>query len=276
MNNSNTVLTPNCESVILTRGSTENEIKSYFNVILQFSQSGNPYPADLNEVWPLVYERKDYAVKALIREFIENEDYITVRQKSEGGKFAPTDYKLSLSCLEYFIARKVRPVFEVYRQVFHKTTTAIGRHGNPHIGKRTPALTTKVKASLLWIEGVSKTLNLNESSKLALLKQVAEPLGLPVPNYTPSQDTMKSATELLRENNYGINARMFNRKLIEKGLMEEITRDSSKGKKKRFKSLTSAGLEYGENQVHPSNPHETQPLYYVHKFNELVDIICKD
>ena len=30
------------------------------------------------------------------------------------------DYYLSTSCLEYFIARKVRPVFEVYRQVFHK------------------------------------------------------------------------------------------------------------------------------------------------------------
>lgn len=167
------------------------------------------------------------------------------------------------------------------RWITHDVLPTLRKTGSYHIkkapvrGKRTPALTTKVKASLLWIEGVSKTLHLNESSKLALLKQVAEPLGLPVPNYTPSQDTMKSATELLRENNYGMNARMFNRKLIEKGLMEEITRDSSKGKKKRFKSLTSTGLEYGENQVHPSNPHETQPLYYVHKFNELVDIICK-
>lgn len=29
-------------------------------------------------------------------------------------------YMLSVPCLEFFIARKVRPVFEVYRQVFHK------------------------------------------------------------------------------------------------------------------------------------------------------------
>lgn len=27
---------------------------------------------------------------------------------------------LSVPCLEFFIARKVRPVFEVYRKVFHK------------------------------------------------------------------------------------------------------------------------------------------------------------
>lgn len=29
------------------------------------------------------------------------------------------DYKLSVSCMEHLIARKVRPVFEVYRQFFH-------------------------------------------------------------------------------------------------------------------------------------------------------------
>ena len=29
-------------------------------------------------------------------------------------------YYLSVSCLEFFIARKIRAVFEVYRQVFHK------------------------------------------------------------------------------------------------------------------------------------------------------------
>lgn len=33
------------------------------------------------------------------------------------------DYMLTVSCMEFFIARKVRAVFEVYRQVFHKATT---------------------------------------------------------------------------------------------------------------------------------------------------------
>lgn len=41
-----------------------------------------------------------------------------------GGKVRngrPTEiYMLSVPCLEFFIARKVRPVFEVYRKVFHK------------------------------------------------------------------------------------------------------------------------------------------------------------
>ena len=39
--------------------------------------------------------------------------------RNVGGRPQNT-YMLSVPCLEFFIARKVRPVFEVYRQVFHK------------------------------------------------------------------------------------------------------------------------------------------------------------
>lgn len=51
---------------------------------------------------------------------------LTVRQKNKvvntnnlvnGVKY---DCHLSLPCMEFFIARKVRPVFDVYREVFHK------------------------------------------------------------------------------------------------------------------------------------------------------------
>lgn len=37
------------------------------------------------------------------------------------------DAKLSISCLEYFIARKNRSVFEVYRQVFHHATKPLSQ-----------------------------------------------------------------------------------------------------------------------------------------------------
>lgn len=50
-------------------------------------------------------------------------DYQVFRQNPEnplGGR-PSNEYRLSVSCLEFFIARKVRAVFEVYRQVFHKS-----------------------------------------------------------------------------------------------------------------------------------------------------------
>ena len=254
--------------IILSKRSDESEIKTYFSALLRLAKSDNPYPVNLDEVWGLVYERKDSAVDSLKRDFIQNVDYQVFRQNPEKGR--PSEYyHLSLSCLEYFIARKVRPVFEVYRQVFHKTAN----RSIPDKVKRSPGLTTKVKASLLWIEGVSKTLNLNEVSKLKLLKQVAEPLGLPTPDYTPSKGTLFSASELLKRAGTDMNARDFNRKMIEAGMMEEKERPSSNKGIKRFKSIIGEGLKFGENQVNPQNPKETQPLYYEEKFTELTSLL---
>lgn len=268
-------------NLILSKESSESQIKRYFNAVLELSKSDNQFPVNLDEVWPLVYTRRDSAIDALKRDFIENDDFITVRNQPEGGKLVSEstgaswggnnklDYMLTVSCLEYFIVKKVRPVFEVYRQVFHKTAN----NSLPTSRKRSTGLTTKVKASLMWIEGVSRYLNLNDASKLGLLKQVAEPLGLPTPDYTPSKGILKSASALLKENGSSMSAQQFNAKLIEKGYLKEITRLSSKGGTKKFKSITDKGTSFGENQVNPNNPKETQPLYYEDKFAELLQII---
>lgn len=108
----------------LTKSSSESDLKRYFTAVLKLSKSDNRFPINLDEVWPLVYAERGVAVRSLKKNFFENEDFISVDQnvKREIGGSTKTDYYLSLSCMEYFIARKVRPVFEVYRQVFHKTT----------------------------------------------------------------------------------------------------------------------------------------------------------
>ncbi len=112
------------ENFQLTKKSSSTEIKEYFNAVHNLTESAEEFPVNLNEVWMLVYGRKSDATEALQRDFIEGIDYKVLRQNpqnSNGGR--PTnEYKLTLSCMEYFIARKVRPVFEVYRQVFHHAT----------------------------------------------------------------------------------------------------------------------------------------------------------
>lgn len=112
----------------LTKQSTDQEIKAYFEEVLRMSKDSEEFPVNLDEVWPLVYSRKDKAVRALKEGelFIEGIDYIPLPQNGErlyNGQFDggnQVTYMLSVPCLEFFIARKVRPVFEVYRQVFHK------------------------------------------------------------------------------------------------------------------------------------------------------------
>lgn len=121
----------------LTKQSTDQEIKAYFEEVLRLSKDSEEFPVNLDEVWPLVYSAKEKAVRALKSNdlFLQNVDYQVLAQNGEnsgvlaqnGGKGRngrPTEiYMLSVPCLEFFIARKVRPVFEVYRQVFHKVAS---------------------------------------------------------------------------------------------------------------------------------------------------------
>lgn len=122
----------------LTKQSSESEVKAYFIQILNLVRSGEEFPVNLEDVWPLVYAQKGKAVQTLLRSdlFVEGIDYQVFSQKVKnsnnlsyqngtnilGGR-PSTTYMLSVPCLEFFIARKVRPVFEVYRKVFHKVAS---------------------------------------------------------------------------------------------------------------------------------------------------------
>lgn len=127
----------------LTKQSTDQEIKAYFEEVLRLSRDSEEFPVNLDEVWPLVYSRKDKAVRALQSNdlFMQGIDYQVFPQNGENSILLPQNgeqdgkrtkqwggnnqvtYMLSVPCLEFFIARKVRPVFEVYRQVFHKVAS---------------------------------------------------------------------------------------------------------------------------------------------------------
>lgn len=127
------------------------------------------------------------------------------------------------------------------------------------------------KAEINLLGETSKLLNLNDNSKLLLARNIYENHNIPsnqLPNYTDSKGILLSATELLKRNNINTFTRKFNKLMIEKGLLEIKTRPSKSNGTKKFNSLTD--LKYGENQVSPKNPNETQPLYYENMFNELL------
>lgn len=115
------------QQIVLTKQCSEEQIKRYFTAVLKLSKSGDEFPVNLDEVWMLVYGQKSDAVSALKGNFIQDVDYQVLRknpQNPKGGR--PTDvYKLSVPCMEFFIARKVRVVFDVYRVVFHKVANSL-------------------------------------------------------------------------------------------------------------------------------------------------------
>ncbi len=210
-------------------------------------------------------------------DFIDNQDYQVFNnfgENSKGGR-PSIEYALSismakeLSMIENNVRGKQARKYFINCEEFATQKIVEEKKST----KREPSLTTKVRVGLEWVKGVSEVLNLNDSSKLSLISKVSAPLGLPTPDYTPSHGILKSATELLKEAGLSISAQAFNQRAIQKGILCDMKRKSSKGRDKYFKSITEPGLSYGENQVNPNNPKETQPLWYEEKFNELLMLL---
>lgn len=145
--NNSIILTPsNCSSSV---------IRNYFQYIFTLAKSGEQYPVDLEDVYYLVYNKKSDAVDALKKGdiFMQDVDYQVLRQNPQnlfGGR--PKDvYKLSIPCLEFFIARKVRPVFEVYRQVFHQV---------PDVARQVRADNTKIAKLEKKVESLERQIRI--------------------------------------------------------------------------------------------------------------------
>lgn len=144
---------------------------------------------------------------------------------------------------------------------------SIRKTGKYDIADKKQSLTADRIMAANWL---ITTLNYNEVSKLALAKAIAEPLGLPTPDYVASKGVVKSARELLTQFGAGITSQAFNKLAEAKGYLVTMQRNSSHGEKKPFKSITEKGGIYGENQVNPNNPKSTQPLWYEDKFEDLL------
>jgi len=98
---------------------SQSHASQYFEYVFRKEKSGDQYPVDLDEVWPLFYNRKDVAVRELKKSFYEGEDFSTKMRKSTNGR-PRKSYLLSVGCLEHFVVRKNREVFEVYRTLRQK------------------------------------------------------------------------------------------------------------------------------------------------------------
>lgn len=133
----------------------------------------------------------------------------------------------------------------------------------------------KVEVNFKALKYISDLMGYNENSKAIMSNKLIDSLGLEQSlkiEYTKSNGVLKPLTQLLKENNIELSSIKVNKKLLELGIIEEKTRKSTKGIKK-YKSIKN--MEFGENQVSPKNPKETQPLYYEEKFKELMELVKK-
>lgn len=258
-------------NVILSKDSNPSDIERYFRSVLALDQQDKVFSVNLDEVWQLAYSERGKAVKALKQNFIDNVDFISFAQygKTATGGFKKIDYYLTSACLEYFIARKVRPVFEVYRRVFHHVVAQV---------QQQPSLQEQIQAKLAFADWSAKFLNLNDASKLGIAQKIGKMVGLDdaLPqsvNAGTEKPITHAATDLLKSHNVGISAQAFNRMLELKGVVKHATRPGKRGKVHSWYVITPAFDKYGQNQQDPKFQQQTQIRWYDATFMELLTIV---
>lgn len=234
------------------------------NELIKITEQNGKRAVNARELHQFLGVGKDFSswIKERISKygFIEDQDYSSFTEigEREVGATVRKEYALSLDMAKELSMVENNEKGRLARKYFIECEKVVT--------KQTSLLEDKLKV----IDFATRFLNLNDASKLKMLKAVTDPLGLPTPDYVPSKGILKSASELLKEHNAGISAQAFNKLAIKEGYLEEKTRKSSSGKDKSFKSITSKGEYFGENQVSPNNPKETQPSWYEDKFDELL------
>lgn len=164
-----------------------------------------------------------------------------------------------------------KPIAKQFKKGIKEILKSIRRTGVYSVN---PQIKDRVEAGMMWVEGCKRILNLSESSTLSLMQKIAEPLGLPSPDYVSSKGVIHSASELLQRFSSKLSVVKFNLRMVELGYLKEETRQGS-SKLHKFKVITAKGKEYGENQVSPKSQSETQPRWYDDKFEELIRIAEK-
>lgn len=165
-----------------------------------------------------------------------------------------------------------KPIAKQFKKGVKEILKSIRKTGS-FVASSVNSYEDKVRGSLAWCEGLKKLLNLSDAAVLTLSSQIAEPLGLPIPEDIKSNGALLSAKSLLKQHNVGISSQAFNKLAEANGFIETLYRTDSKGKQKAFKNITSKGSEFGENRFDKHNLNETQPKWYVAKFDELLKLL---
>lgn len=166
------------------------------------------------------------------------------------------------------------------RWVFDEVLPTLHRTGTYTMPQSTQQPQSVTAAEYLEItKSIADWLKVNDTSKITMLKTALSNYNLPtniLPAYTQSKGELLSCTTCLNRIGAKLKVQAFNLLLLRNGYLEERERPSIKVKSgvKKYKVLTEKGLQFGENQVCPNNPRETQPLYYADKFQELYDKVA--
>lgn len=205
--------------------------------------------------------------------FVKNQDYSSFTQIGEREKGATVrkEYALSLDMAKELCMIENNEQGRLFRKYFIEVEKAARvKYEQEKLDKK---VSDSFDIKLKWLNFLPGYLNLSDVSKLAMAKKIAEPLGLPTPDYVSAPNGAKhSATELLKSHGVGLSARKFNELAVKAGLLELKERKGTT-KVHKYCEITKKGLAFGENDINEKNMSQTQPHWYDSKFGEVLKII---
>jgi phage regulator Rha-like protein len=125
------------------------------------------------------------------------------------------------------------------------------------------------------LDSVIRELRVSETSKIRMYAAFCKSNNINsdfLPEYV-NEPLVRAITPLLKEMGSDLSskvARTVNPALEAMGILVHLSRNSKSKGIKKFWSLTEEGLKYGRNETSPSDPRETQPLFFVDRFPELL------
>lgn len=134
------------------------------------------------------------------------------------------------------------------------------------------------------IESAARTLRLSPAVTLGMYQKLGTKVGHRdlLPQYAVDasnggeaggSDVTLPLTQLLSDFRVGLSAQRMNKRLRDAGILEQVSRPSSRSTTKKYWSITASGSRFGKNMTAPENPRQTQPHYYRHMFPELLQMI---
>lgn len=160
--------------------------------------------------WGAVYLNalNTFKILTTLKNCSYNQVFLKNGENPKGGR--PTnEYKLTVSCMEFFIVRKVRPVFEVYRQVFHK----VAKHELSRKELALMVLQSEEEKERLALEVQQKQITIELQEKE--IKQAAPKVSY-YDNHLQSVNTLTS-TQVAKQ--IGMDAEKLHRKMKEIGIL---------------------------------------------------------
>lgn len=249
--------------------------------LLPINESNGQRAVNARDLHSFLESKQDFStwMKNRIEQygFVENQDFQILAPQNYGASWGGSnkvEYALSinmakeLSMVERSEKGKQARRYFIACEEKLKEVAVKGYIPQQNVSQEQYSIAQKFEAA----EAAARLLKLNNIGKVRMAKAILDPLGIPVPEYLTSTGQKLSARELLVMHGIRIGSAAFNKIMHSKGLLVWNERPSmnSKSKVKRFAALTEEGTKWGENADTIYNNKETQILYYVDKFHDLL------